>query len=56
MARAERVLGDRENALSWLDEGIPALGGATPLSRLSTETGYREVMDVLGRIEYGVYT
>lgn len=56
LARAEHVLGDRENASGWLVEGIPALRGATPLSRLNTETGYQEVMDVLGRIEYGVYS
>lgn len=56
IARAEQVFGDRENASRWLNEGIPALRGATPLSRLNTETGYQEVMDVLGRIEYGVYT
>lgn len=56
IARAEQVLGDYESASNWLKEGIPALRGATPLSRLHTETGYQEVMDVLGRIEYGVYT
>ena len=56
IARAEQVLGDQENASSWLAEGIPALRGATPLSRLNTETGYQEVMELLGRIEYGVYS
>ncbi|HWH91978.1 MAG TPA: MbcA/ParS/Xre antitoxin family protein, partial [Candidatus Binatia bacterium] len=32
------------------------LGGAVPLDYASTETGAREVEDLLGRIKYSVYT
>lgn len=56
LAQAEEVLGSPENAIAWLNEGIPALGGATPLSRLTTTEGYQAVLDILGRIEYGVYS
>jgi uncharacterized protein (DUF2384 family) len=32
------------------------LGGAVPLAYAETELGAREVEDLLGRIEYGVYS
>jgi len=32
------------------------LGGETPLEYAETEVGAREVEDLLGRIEYGVYS
>jgi putative toxin-antitoxin system antitoxin component (TIGR02293 family) len=56
LARAESVLGDRTKARHWMNNPNRALGGVTPLSQLETEAGADEVMNVLGRIEYGVYS
>ncbi len=56
VARAEHVLGAREAALDWLTSSNRALGGERPLNLLDTELGAKRVLDVLGRIEYGVYS
>ena len=36
--------------------GAVGLGGAIPLEYAETEVGAREVENLLGRIEYGVYS
>jgi putative toxin-antitoxin system antitoxin component (TIGR02293 family) len=54
-ARAERVLGDPAAALDWLGSPNRALGGESPLQLLDTDLGAKRVLDVLGRIEHGVY-
>lgn len=56
VARAEHVLGDRAAALDWLSSSNRALGGDEPVSLLDTELGAKRVLDVLGRIEHGVYS
>jgi putative toxin-antitoxin system antitoxin component (TIGR02293 family) len=45
-----------EKARAWLKHPQVGLGGAVPLDYASTETGAREVENLLGRIEYSVYT
>lgn len=55
-ADAARVLGDDEKAGTWLRRPNTALGGATPLELLRSDLGARQVEDVLGRIEFGVYS
>ncbi len=54
--RAVVVLGGIENARAWLNAPCAALGGAAPLSYADTEPGAREVEDLLGRIEHGVFS
>lgn len=54
--RAVAVLGGIENARAWLNAPCAALGGAAPLAYADTEPGAREVEDVLGRIEHGVFS
>jgi putative toxin-antitoxin system antitoxin component (TIGR02293 family) len=49
------VLGGHDEARAWLRQPARALGGAVPLAFAETEAGAREVENVLGRIEYGVY-
>ena len=56
VALAESVLGAREKARHWLNTPNRALGNVTPLSLLETEAGADEVTNVLGRIEFGVYS
>ncbi len=56
MALAEDVFEDRQNAQSWLQGNIPALGGVTPLSLLDTDEGARQVEQTLLRLAWGVYS
>lgn len=55
-AAAIDVFGDEELARRWLREPIRALEGATPASLLDTDIGAEAVLDVLTRIEHGVYS
>jgi putative toxin-antitoxin system antitoxin component (TIGR02293 family) len=55
-AHAVETIGDRAKAVAWLGTPNRALGGETPLERLDTDLGVRQVEDVLGRIAYGVYS
>jgi putative toxin-antitoxin system antitoxin component (TIGR02293 family) len=56
LRQATAVFGDAAKARAWLKHPQAGLGGATPLDYASTETGAREVENLLGRIEYSVYT
>jgi putative toxin-antitoxin system antitoxin component (TIGR02293 family) len=55
-AHAAEVLGSEEKASRWLHTANRALGGEAPLAMLDTDLGARQVEDVLGRIEHGVYS
>jgi putative toxin-antitoxin system antitoxin component (TIGR02293 family) len=64
LVRISRVFGrtlelfedDVEAARHWLSSPQPALGGAVPLSIAKTDTGSREVEDLIGRLEHGVFS
>jgi putative toxin-antitoxin system antitoxin component (TIGR02293 family) len=56
MGKAVEVLESEQNARQWLTSPQFGLGGAVPLEYAGTEIGAREVEDLLGRIEYGVYS
>lgn len=55
-AFAEEVLEDAARARAWLLEPQRGLGNRIPLVLLRTEAGAREIEDLLGRIEYGVFS
>jgi putative toxin-antitoxin system antitoxin component (TIGR02293 family) len=48
--------GDKNAAVNWLRTPQPALGGMHPLDLAKTEIGAREVEDLIGRLEHGVFT
>jgi putative toxin-antitoxin system antitoxin component (TIGR02293 family) len=48
--------GDEAAARQWFTSGAVALGGQAPVTFARTETGSREVEDLLGRLEHGVYS
>jgi putative toxin-antitoxin system antitoxin component (TIGR02293 family) len=48
--------GDRAGAAHWLQSPCKALGQLTPLELAETEIGAREVEDLIGRLEFGVYS
>lgn len=54
-AKAARLFGPEE-ARAWMKSPLEALAGETPLRRCDTTLGAAEVEDVLGRIDYGVYS
>lgn len=56
LAAATEILGSRDSARNWLITENRALGSAVPLELLDTGIGFQEVMDVLHRIEHGVYS
>ncbi len=54
--RAVQVFEGEADAADWLRTPNIALGGDTPLALADTELGAREVDDLLGRLEHGVYS
>ncbi len=54
--KAEDVFGDGKSAREWLTHKQAGLGKAVPLDFARTEIGAREVENLLGRLEYGVYS
>ena len=56
LASATEILGTEKKAREWLISENRALGGVLPIHLLDTGLGFQEVMDVLTRIEHGVYS
>ena len=56
LGQAVQLFGGIEEARQWLKSPQRGLGGAVPLDYAQTETGAREVENLLGRIDYGVYS
>ena len=51
---AERIFGDKEKAHRWLRKPKLALGRATPLTYLASESGARMVEEMLWQIDSGI--
>jgi putative toxin-antitoxin system antitoxin component (TIGR02293 family) len=56
IAEAEATFGDRTKAHKWLRRPTPLLDDESPLDRLDTDIGTRQVEAMLGRIAYGLAT
>ena len=56
LGKAVAVLEGEEPARQWLNSPQFGLGGAIPLEYARTEVVAREVENLLGRIEHGVYS
>ena len=54
--KALDVFGSIEMARKWLKEEAYGLGDVSPLEYAKTEVGAREVENLLGRIEHGVFS
>lgn len=48
--------GQKASALRWFVQPNRALGNRSPLEMAATETGAREVENLIGRLEHGVFT
>ncbi len=56
LEHAVKVFGSLTNARAWLKHPQRGLGGAIPLDYAETEVGAREVDNLIGRIDYSVYS
>lgn len=56
LQKAGEVFADLEMARTWLKEKAFGLGGVSPLEFAKTEVGAREVENLLGRLEHGVFS
>ncbi|MCB0462781.1 MAG: antitoxin Xre/MbcA/ParS toxin-binding domain-containing protein [Flavobacteriaceae bacterium] len=56
ISRGVEVLGSIEAFTAWLHKDIRALNYAKPIDFLDTSFGTNLIKDILGRIEYGVYS
>ena len=56
LGHAVHLFGSVVDARRWLKTPQRGLGGAIPLDYAQTEAGAREVENLLGRIDYGVYS
>ena len=54
-AGAEEVFGNRKQAVDWLRTANRSLAGRQPFELVGTDAGAELVVDVLGRLEYGVF-
>jgi putative toxin-antitoxin system antitoxin component (TIGR02293 family) len=54
--RARQVFRDPVVARKWMVTPLVAFDGESPIERADTSLGAMQVEDVLGRIEYGVYS
>lgn len=50
------VFENKENFRKWLKSPLRALGGKSPFDVLHTSFGREEVRNIIGRMEYGVYS
>ena len=48
--------GNAQEARAWLTEPALAFGGAAPIDVARTETGAREVENLIGRIRHGIFS
>jgi putative toxin-antitoxin system antitoxin component (TIGR02293 family) len=55
-AHGLRVFEDQGKFNRWLRRPLEILDGQSPLELLDTATGFQVVDQILGRIEYGVYS
>jgi putative toxin-antitoxin system antitoxin component (TIGR02293 family) len=53
---ASATLGGLARSRVWMSRPNRALGGVTPLSLLDTDIGCRQVEDVLGHLNYGIFS
>ncbi len=51
-----QVFGEREKFNQWMKAPNRALGGVPPLSLADTVYGMEEIKNLIGRIDYGVYS
>lgn len=52
---ARTLFATHEATRRWMNSPLPALGGRTPLDLARTEPGARQVENVIGAVEHGMF-
>lgn len=55
-AKARKLFGSDDAVREWLYSEAQALGFQKPVDAMRSEEGLQKVRELLGRIEYGIYT
>ncbi|RPI15336.1 MAG: DUF2384 domain-containing protein [Ignavibacteriae bacterium] len=50
------VFGNKDSFIIWLNSELLALGGNKPIEILDTQNGIEMAVNILGRIEHGIYS
>lgn len=53
--KGERVFGNNQKFLRWLNSTLPALNNTSPREWLDTQQGIKAIMNELGRIQHGIF-
>lgn len=56
LIKGQEVLGSKDAVKQWIRDEILALGHKRPIDLLDSSFGVRMVLDVLSRIEHGIYS
>ena len=56
LKRSEKVLGDHDLAVQWIETPKRALNEQKPIDLATTDACLNEVLHLLGRIEHGVFS
>lgn len=56
LKKATEVFGSEQAGIRWIKTPNVALGGKTPFQAMKNRFSAEEVMNILGRIQYGVYS
>ncbi|MEC9040743.1 MAG: MbcA/ParS/Xre antitoxin family protein [Pseudomonadota bacterium] len=48
--------GDQEMAEKWLSKPLPAIGNEVPINYIDTSERAQQLLDIIGRLEHGVWT
>jgi putative toxin-antitoxin system antitoxin component (TIGR02293 family) len=56
LAKGISILGDEEKFNQWLNLENKAIGGIKPITWLNSSIGREEILRLLNRIEYGIYS
>lgn len=48
--------GDRDAAVEWITHRVPGLGHSRPIDMLGNHINTQAVLDLISRLEYGVYS
>lgn len=55
-AAVQLFSGNKEDATQWLSRPVKGLGNIAPITLLATESGALDVLDLIGRLEHGVFS
>lgn len=56
IAKGIDVFGEEDKFIQWLHLDNAALGGRKPITWLSSQIGREEILNVLGRLEHGIFS